>query len=172
MKPIPTSSMHFPTCSGVRARPTPRASSTSALPHLLDIARFPCLATGTPAPATTKAAAVEMLNVLSLSPPVPHVSTTSACRFVGILTHFSRIVRAKPVTSCTVSPFIRRAVIRLAICAGVASPSMISCITCAASVSVRSFPPTTFPMASLIIRTSSPCAKVTNELLRAIALSY
>ena len=41
----------------------PSASSTSALP-LRDVAeRLPCFATGTPAPATTKAAAVETLNV-------------------------------------------------------------------------------------------------------------
>ena len=45
----------------------PQASNRSALPHWLEIDRLPCLATRTPAPATTKAATVEMLNVL---PPV------------------------------------------------------------------------------------------------------
>ena len=35
--------------------------STSAEPEREEIARLPCLATGTPAPATTKAAQVEML---------------------------------------------------------------------------------------------------------------
>src|SRR5271157_4294287 len=54
----------------------PSDSSTSALPHLLDTERLPCLATAAPAPEATNAAAVEMLNVPALSPPVPHVSTT------------------------------------------------------------------------------------------------
>ena len=40
---------------------TPSAVSTSAAPELEDSARLPCLATGTPQPATTSAAAVEML---------------------------------------------------------------------------------------------------------------
>ena len=42
---------------------TPSAVSTSAEPDLEDRPRLPCLATGTPAPATTIAAAVEMLWV-------------------------------------------------------------------------------------------------------------
>src|SRR5436309_2427140 len=37
--------------------------------------RLPCLATRMPAPATTKAVTVEMLNVPAASPPVPQVST-------------------------------------------------------------------------------------------------
>ena len=43
-------------------------------PAAEETARLPCLATGTPAPATTNAVVVEMLNVCSPSPPVPHVS--------------------------------------------------------------------------------------------------
>ena len=39
-----------------------------------ETARLPCLATGTPAPATTNAVVVEMLKVCSPSPPVPQVS--------------------------------------------------------------------------------------------------
>ena len=42
---------------------TPSASSTSAEPDFEVIARLPCLATGTPAAATTSADVVEMLNV-------------------------------------------------------------------------------------------------------------
>ena len=42
---------------------TPSASRTSAEPQAEVMARFPCLATGTPAAATTSAAAVEMLKV-------------------------------------------------------------------------------------------------------------
>ena len=76
-KPIPTSSIHCAICSAVRSRFTPNASKTSALPDLLLTLRLPCLATGRPAPATTKAAVVEILNVPALSPPVPHVSIIS-----------------------------------------------------------------------------------------------
>ena len=45
-----------------------------AEPAALETARLPCLATATPAPATTNAVVVDMLKVASPSPPVPHVS--------------------------------------------------------------------------------------------------
>ena len=57
---------------------TPRASITSAEPHLEVTLRLPCLATRTPAPATTNAVAVEMLKVPLASPPVPQVSTKAS----------------------------------------------------------------------------------------------
>ena len=53
----------------------PSASSTSALPDLLDTLRLPCLATFAPAAAATNIDAVEMLNVCAPSPPVPTMST-------------------------------------------------------------------------------------------------
>ena len=53
---------------------TPSASKTSALPHRLETDRLPCLATRTPAAASTSAAAVDTLTVPARSPPVPHVS--------------------------------------------------------------------------------------------------
>ena len=69
---------HFAQClraasssSGGRSMRMPSPSSKSALPHLLEIDRLPCLATRTPAPATTNAAMVEMLKVSGPSPPVP-----------------------------------------------------------------------------------------------------
>ena len=101
---------------------TPRASSTSAEPQAEVMARLPCLATGTPAAATTKAAAVEMLKVLLPSPPVPQVSTAPA----GASTRStrSRIAAAKPASSSTVSPRIRRATSIAASWAGDASPSI------------------------------------------------
>ena len=68
---MPISSMHFPTISGGISMLTPSASNTSALPELLETDLFPCLATGTPVPATTNAAVVEMLKVWETSPPVP-----------------------------------------------------------------------------------------------------
>ena len=57
---------------------TPRASITSAEPHLELRLRLPCLATRTPAPATTNAVAVEILKVPRASPPVPQVSTSAS----------------------------------------------------------------------------------------------
>ena len=51
--------------------------STSAEPLDDDTPLLPCLATGTPAPAATKLAAVEMLNEPEWSPPVPHRSMGS-----------------------------------------------------------------------------------------------
>src|SRR5437773_6569018 len=63
------------TFSGSMSRFSPNCSSRSALPHLLVKERLPCLATGIPAAATTNALVVLTLNVLILSPPVPHVST-------------------------------------------------------------------------------------------------
>ena len=45
------------------------------LPHWLVMARLPCLATRTPAPAATSAATVEMLKASLPLPPVPQVSS-------------------------------------------------------------------------------------------------
>ena len=56
----------------------PSASVTSALPHRLEIDRFPCFATATPHAATTIAAAVDRFSVCPPSPPVPHVSSTTS----------------------------------------------------------------------------------------------
>ena len=66
---------------------TPRASRMSALPHWLDNDRLPCLATFTPAPATTKAATVEILNVQAPSPPVPQVSSSGSSVMPGLHLH-------------------------------------------------------------------------------------
>ena len=65
------------TTSAGASRRTPRASSTSADPTEDDAARLPCLATGTPHPATAKAAIVETLTLCSWSPPVPTTSIAS-----------------------------------------------------------------------------------------------
>ena len=51
------------TFSGVKFTFTPKASNTSALPHLDETDRPPCLATLTPALAATMALKVETLNV-------------------------------------------------------------------------------------------------------------
>ena len=108
--------------AGGNARPaaepmlTPSASITSAEPHLELMLRLPCLATRTPAPAITRAVAVEMLKVPLVSPPVPQVST-SASRPVPLRSSASpsssvngvassRMAWAKPTISSTVSPFM------------------------------------------------------------------
>ena len=52
----------------------PSVSTTSAEPQSEETERLPCLATLSPAPATTKAVAVETLKVPEASPPVPQVS--------------------------------------------------------------------------------------------------
>ena len=68
--------MHLATASGDSAILTPSASRTSAEPVEPDIARLPCLAILTPAPAATNAAVVDMLKLPEASPPVPQVSTS------------------------------------------------------------------------------------------------
>src|SRR5262249_44210568 len=75
-KQIPSSFKHRPTPSTGASTWTPSAASTSDEPLLLVTLRLPCLATGTPADATTIAAAVLILNRSLPTPPVPHVSIT------------------------------------------------------------------------------------------------
>src|ERR1700704_3691215 len=78
MKPMPVSATQRPTCSGVMSILTPSEANTSAAPERDDSARLPCLATGTPAPATIKEAQVDTLTEPEPSPPVPTTSTASA----------------------------------------------------------------------------------------------
>jgi hypothetical protein len=124
MKPTPTSSMQRATCSGVRLIFTPSASSTSALPLLLDTARPPCFATFTPAAAATNAAAVEILKVCKPSPPVPQVSIRSWSP-AGTLVENSRITCAAAAISPMVSFFTRSPIMIAAIRVGDISPRMI-----------------------------------------------
>ena len=123
MKPIPASAMQRPISSGARLMLTPSAVSTSAAPEREDKARLPCLATGTPAPATISAAQVEMLNEPEASPPVPTTSTA----FGGAATRsiLARMTETAPVISSTVSPRTRSAMSSAPIWEGVASPDII-----------------------------------------------
>ena len=121
--PISTSSLAA-TSTGISTF-TPSASSTSMLPARLEAARFPCLATGTPAPATTKAAAVEMLKVFAPSPPVPQVSTARGSG-QGSWRARARAARAAATISETVSPLVRSATSRAAHRMSEPPPSMIS----------------------------------------------
>ena len=127
-KPIPASSMQRATAAGGRAISTPSASSTSAEPVREDAARPPCLQTGTPAPATTRAAMVETLMVPARSPPVPQVSTSRArtSSGTGTVSATSSMAPNMPVSSSDVSPLHRNPNMNAAICEGLAAPSRIS----------------------------------------------
>lgn len=117
-KPMPISFKHRSTTEGAGSTRTPRTSRTSALPHWEEMERLPCLATVKPAPATTKAAAVEMLKLPCLSPPVPQVSamTETSGRWMRVAA--DRMASAAPAISSTVSPFMRRATKKPAIWLG------------------------------------------------------
>ena len=104
----------------------PSTSSTSADPDDDDEARFPCLTTVVPVPATTSAAIVEMLTVCARSPPVPTRSTVRPG--TENRTECASIVFASAVSSSTVSPLQRSATRNPARRAGGTSPDMISSI--------------------------------------------
>ena len=91
---------------------TPSAASTSAPPVREDSARLPCLATGTPQPATTKVTAVETFSVPAASPPVPQTSIASGGAATAVIR--ARMARTAPVISGTVSPRTRIAISRRA----------------------------------------------------------
>src|SRR5678815_483801 len=108
MKQMPISFRAVSECFGSAETLTPNSVRTSALPDLLLAARLPCLATGRPAAAITKAAAVETLNVLALLEPVPAVSIKQLCCDCK-RTERDRSADASPANSATVSPFEARA---------------------------------------------------------------
>ena len=87
MNTMPASSSARVAISTGASSCTPSCSSTSALPHCDVNERLPCFAMRTPAPAASSAAAVEMLNVGTAPPPVPHVSTRSSARCDGQAHH-------------------------------------------------------------------------------------
>src|ERR1019366_5868965 len=112
-----------------------------------DSARLPCLATGTPTPATMKEAQVDTLTDPEPSPPVPTTSTAPA----GALTRsiLARTADTAPVISSTVSPHTRSAISKPPICEGVASPDIILSKAAAASSLDSVAPVATFPMIEL-----------------------
>src|SRR5579883_1095806 len=144
MKPMPASAMQRAMASAPISILTPSAASTSAAPERDDSARLPCLATGTPAPATINAAQVEMLNEPEASPPVPTTSMASA----GAATRsiLARMTVTAPVISSTVSPRTRSAISKAPICEGVASPPIICSKALAASSRVSEAPVATLPI--------------------------
>ena len=160
MKPMRASLRHRSTTSTGASMTTPRASSTSAEPARDDSARLPCLATVAPAAAATIAARVDTLTVPEPSPPVPQVSTARSRSAQVIGSARARIALAAPAISSAVSPFMRRAMSRPPICAGVACPSMIAPNTWAICSRDRSRPPATWAMAWRMSMSwpASPCA--------------
>src|ERR1700737_2974199 len=152
MKPIPASLRQRPTCSGLRSILTPSAASTSAAPERDDSARLPCLATGTPLPATMNDAQVETLTEPEPSPPVPTMSIASGGAVTGSI--LRRIAETAPVISSTVSPRTRSAIRSLPICEGVASPDIRLSNAEAASSRDSVAPVATLPMIDL--RSSIP----------------
>src|SRR5215210_3724740 len=161
MKPKPSSRTQAATASGPRSMRTPSASSTSAEPHWLVAERLPCLASFAPAAAAISAAVVDTLKV-GEPPPVPAVSTRSSTP-ASTLTASSRIVRARPAISETVSPFVRSAIMNAADCASDARPSMISFSTAEAASAVRSAPPATWSIA--LVMTSLAIEEVRQQRL-------
>src|SRR5258706_3399114 len=153
MKPMPAWAPQRPTCCALMSILTRREDNPSAAPERDDSARLPCLATGTPAPATMNEAQVETLTEPEPSPPVPTTSTASA----GALTRsiLARIADTAPVISSTVSPRTRSAISNPPICEGVASPDIILSKADAASSRDNVAPVATFPMIDL--RSSIAC---------------
>jgi len=125
----------------------PSASSTSAEPDREVALRLPCLATAQPAPAAMSAAVVETLYV-ERPPPVPAVSSRSPRRVrTGVAS--ARIVEARPASSSSVSPFVRSAMRKPAICASDALPAMTSASTSPACSRLRSRPEARASMAAV-----------------------
>src|SRR4030095_2265952 len=83
---------------------------------------------------------------------------------------FSRITRAAPVISSTVSPFMRSAVRNAATCSGVASPVMIWFIASTVSVSERLTRLTSFSIASRILILVAARSLRNDESLRKVFL--
>ena len=117
---MPASSIQSFAVAGLMPRLTPNFANVSAVPVRLLAARLPCLATLMPAPAQTRAVAVEIDNVCRPVPPVPTISITSKLRSTGII--FCRITSVPTRNSCAVRPIISRPSKRALICSDCASP--------------------------------------------------
>ena len=125
MKPSPVSAMQRLMRSGVKVIWAPSASSTSALPDLLETLRLPCLLTLAPHAAATNMLHVEMLKVCEPSPPVPTMSTRCRRSATSTWVENSRITCAAAVISPTVSLLTRRPISSAASTAG-SSVSMVT----------------------------------------------
>ena len=154
---MPASETQRATSAGSKSIRTPRASSTSAVPHCEEAARLPCLHTGTPAPATTNAAMVEMFTECDLSPPVPTMSIERDAMSAGRSTRADalRTSASIPSSSTALSPLVRNPITSAAICADVASPSRTVRIAARDSFNDKSVPDEIFPSTTAQPPTSS-----------------
>ena len=121
----------------------------SAAPDFEEADLFPCFATPTPPAATTKAAAVDILKVFDLSPPVPTISITFLSRYNFFA--FSFKTSTADVISSMVSPFILSATKNALICDSGSLPSIISFIMDFISSFSKFCPEISFLNASIII---------------------
>ena len=137
-KPIPIDHKDSRISSILASILTPSVFNTSAEPDLDDIARLPCFATGTPQPAATNAAHVDMFNVPIPSPPVPAVSI--AFGGASIVIALSRMAIAAPAISSTVSPRTLIPIKRAPIWLGVDSPDITISNAVLASVLLKLAP--------------------------------
>jgi len=115
-----------------------------------DAERFPCLQTGTPAPATTSEAIVDTLTECDPSPPVPTTSTHRSRSASVRGTNVAACIAAssRPCSSTAVSPLARSATTNPAIWAAVASPTRIDDMAAAAWLWSRSRPASSCPSSS------------------------
>ena len=89
--------------------------------------------------------AVDILKVLEVSPPVPHVSTIlSVLR--SIFTAISLRISAAPIISSMDSPLVFNEIKKLIMSGSSIAPDMISCIALFISSLLRSLRPITFSM--------------------------
>ena len=107
---MPALTKAFSTISFSTITFTPLADNASAAPDFELKFLLPCFATVTPAPATTKAVAVDILRVPIPSPPVPTMSIAPSGAFT--LTHFERMTEAAAAYSITLSCLVRIAIKR------------------------------------------------------------
>ena len=119
--------------SKATARSRPSASSVSAAPALLEAARLPCLATGTPQAATTMATAVETLRLWLPSPPVPQTSIAPGGAVTGFIR--IRIASAAAAISVPVSPRSAMVLRKAAISSSATRPSNMAAKAVKASAS-------------------------------------
>ena len=132
---MPVSRKVCSAAAGSRSILTPSASNMSAAPLLEDMERLPCLATATPAAATTKDTAVEMLSVPSPSPPVPQRSIAMGGAAMAFI--WARIAVTAPTNSDVTGFRAESASRKFLISSSSARPLSNSPKICAASSAVR-----------------------------------
>jgi hypothetical protein len=156
MKAMRASSQQRATCSAVSSTLMPRASRTSAEPHMLLTDLLPNLQTRAPAAAASTADAVETLIVSAPSPPVPTMSSSAPAVCTGTQVLF--IPRTQPASSVLVSPFMRSRHSSAATCSAEAPPPIICTQASSVSAALRSFPSISFCKYGLRLGVACSCS--------------